>query len=144
MWGFETILQRSQAIINVYSPFPFCPRALRNNSLKVGLHLLLFLLTRQGLRGQKSWVLGGENIKSKTESLEQKAWQMFALSTRTINCLVLHIKEPGPKAENHLSWVWGRKKELKIRLPKTLQHWGFSWDSRVTTVVHSFLYVNIQ
>lgn len=76
---------------------------------------------------------GERTLKAKPRALSREPGKCLHSQpepgSRSINCPVLQIKEPGPKAENHLSWMWGRKKELKIRLPKTLQHWSFSFRS---------------
>lgn len=70
--------------------------------------------------------------------------------SRFINYPVLQIKELGPKAQNHLSWMWGRKKGLEIWLPKTAAlELQLSFQSclaeiqAMITVAYSFLYVNI-
>lgn len=65
-----------------------------------------------------SWV---ENIKNKTQSLEQRAWQMLQLSTRTRKQVHQLSSSPNERTRSwgsnpfvfppSLSSMWGRKKE---------------------------------
>lgn len=122
-------LENGRHSVSVNSHFCLHPCALHYNSFKAFLYLLLFLsytdTSRQGWGNSKSsfehqfsWV---ENIKSKTQSLEQRAWQVLQLSTRTRKQVHQLSSSPNERTRSwgsdpfvfppSLSSMWGRKKE---------------------------------
>lgn len=113
-----------------FSPLPSSRVLLRRSFL----HLLLFLPYTD--------TLGQRILRTRPRALSTGPGKCFSSQpepgSRSTNCPVLQMKEPGPEAQIHLSFLLHchrcgeeRKKDqkLKIWLTHTSQHWSFSFSA---------------